>query len=269
LILKTLQHMSASAPVRSIEFHNTTLGATIAVLQAAEPATLADELHKMLGGMPDFFNGETLILDFANVAQMPARVDWAGLQSLLRRYRLQPIGVMRLADDQHDGARRAGLALIDSTQLLARPPAEAPVRSAPRPEPAPAPAPAPVAAATPVTPAAVAPTMFVERPLRSGQQVYAHGVDLVLLGGVSPGAEVIADGSIHCYGPLRGRAIAGAQGDKSARILASNFGPELVSIAGVYRTFERGIPETLAGKAAQVRLTGTENTLDIDALKLD
>ena len=136
LILKTLQHMSASAPARSIEFHNTTLGATIAVLQAAEPATLADALHKMLGGMPDFFNGETVILDFANIAQMPARIDWAGLHSLLRRYRLQPIGVLHLAEAHHDDARRSGLALIDSAQLLAKPPAEAPARVAPRPAPA-------------------------------------------------------------------------------------------------------------------------------------
>ncbi len=111
--------------------------------------------------------------------------------------------------------------------------------------------------------------MFVDRPLRSGQQVYARGGDLVLLGGVSPGAEVIADGSIHCYGPLRGRAIAGAQGDSKARIIASNFGPELVSIAGVFRTFERGIPDNVAGRAAQVRLNGVDNTLNIEPLQLD
>ncbi|HNB07758.1 MAG TPA: septum site-determining protein MinC, partial [Thauera aminoaromatica] len=113
--------MSASAPARSIEFHNTTLGATIAVLQAAEPSTLADSLHKMLGGMPDFFSGELLILDFGGVAQLPERIDWSGLQSLLRRYRLQPIGVMRLAAEHHEGARRAGLALVDPAQLAARP----------------------------------------------------------------------------------------------------------------------------------------------------
>ncbi|ENO81436.1 septum site-determining protein MinC, partial [Thauera aminoaromatica] len=143
-----------------------------------------------------------------------------------------------------------------------RPPAEAPARHAAPAEPAPAAAPPPVAAAA-------TPTMFVERPLRSGQQIYARGTDLVLLGGVSPGAEVIADGSIHCYGPLRGRAIAGAQGNQAARIVASNFGPELVSIAGVYRTFERGIPEAFAGKPTLVRLSGTDHTLNLEALKLD
>ena len=258
--------MSASAPARSIEFHNTTLGATIAVLQAAEPSTLADALHKMLGGMPDFFNGEAVILDFAGVAQLPARVDWFGLQSLLRRYRLQPIGVMRLPEEHHEAARRAGLAMIDASQLAARPPAEKPARLAPPPEAAPMPVAAPTPAPAVLT---ATPTMFVDRPLRSGQQIYARGTDLVLLGGVSPGAEVIADGSIHCYGPLRGRAIAGAQGDQGARILASNFGPELVSIAGMYRTFERGIPEAFAGKATLVRLAAADHTLNLEALKLD
>ncbi len=253
--------MSVHASARPIEFRNTTLGATLALIQAAEPTTLADAMHKMLGGMPDFFNGEAVIIDFGGVAQWPERVDWPGLQSLLRRYRLQPIGVLRLPAEHHESARRAGLALIDPAQLLAQPPAEAPPKPAPTPQPA---APAPVAAAATATP-----TLFVERPLRSGQQVYARGADLVLLGGVSPGAEVIADGSIHCYGPLRGRAIAGAQGDQAARILTSNFGPELVSIAGVYRTFERGIAEAFAGKPTQVRLNGADHTLNIDTLQLD
>ncbi|ENO85709.1 septum site-determining protein MinC, partial [Thauera linaloolentis] len=142
-----------------------------------------------------------------------------------------------------------------------------PAPQAPAPAPAAPPSPAPAVAHAPQ--AAAQPTMFVDRLLRSGQQIYARGTDLVIVGGVSPGAEVIADGSIHCYGPLRGRAIAGAQGDNKARIIASNFGPELVSISGVFRTFERGIPEAVAGRAAQVRLHGTENTLNIEALQLD
>jgi septum site-determining protein MinC len=263
--------MSATASTRPIEFRNTTLGVTLAVIQAAEPSTLADAMHKMLGGMPDFFNGETVILDFGAIAQAPDRIDWAGLQSLLRRYRLQPVGVIRLPEAHHEAARRAGLALIDPSQLVAQPPAEAPRRPTAVPSPAPATgAPAsPSSSAAPAATAPATPTMFVDRPLRSGQQVYARGTDLVLLAGVSPGAEVIADGSIHCYGPLRGRAIAGAQGDHAARILASNFGPELVSIAGVYRTFERGIPEAFAGKPTLVRLNGADHTLNIEALKLD
>ena len=131
------------------------------------------------------------------------------------------------------------------------------------------PAPAAAAPGPEFEQAPVAPTLIVDRPLRSGQQVYAKGGDLVLLAGMSPGSEIIADGSIHCYGPLRGRALAGARGDTSARIFSTNFGPELVSIAGVYRTFERGIPQSVGGRGAQVRLTGTDNlhTLEIIALQ--
>ncbi len=268
--------MSASAPVRLIEFRNTTLGATVAMLQASEPPALADALHKMLGGMPDFFNGEAVILDFSLLVDASPTIDWAGLNSLLRRYRLQPIGVLGLPPAHAEGARRAGLAELDAAVVRDRPAAQA-AAPAPAPLQAAAPAPPPVAAnvapnpstTSAETPHAALPTMFVDRPLRSGQQVYARGTDLVLLGGVSPGAEVIADGSIHCYGPLRGRAIAGAQGNDKARIIASNFGPELVSIAGVFRTFERGIPDTVAGRAAQVRLTGADNTLNIESLQLD
>ena len=252
--------MSAFASVRPIEFRNTTLGATVAMLQLVEPPALADALHKMLGGMPDFFNGEAVILDFSALRDVPSTIDWVGLNSLLRRYRLQPIGVFSLPPEHAEGARRAGMAELDAAAVRDRPaaPAVAPVQAAAAPL---APAPAPQADAPQ--------TVFVDRPLRSGQQVYARGTDLVLLGGVSPGAEVIADGSIHCYGPLRGRAIAGAQGDAKARIMASNFGPELVSIAGVFRTFERGIPDTVAGRGAQVRLSTSDNTLNIEALQLD
>ena len=261
--------MSAPASVRPIEFRNTTLGVTVAMLQATEPPALADALHKMLGGMPDFFNGEAVVLDFSTLRELPQQIDWPGLNSLLRRYRLQPIGVFGLAPAHVEAARRAGLAELDAA-VLRDPHAVQATRSAQPPTTVSAPTPATVAApaATNAPPSAPS-TMFVDRPLRSGQQVYARGGDLVLLGGVSPGAEVIADGSIHCYGPLRGRAIAGAQGDSKARIIASNFGPELVSIAGVFRTFERGIPDNVAGRAAQVRLNGVDNTLNIEPLQLD
>jgi septum site-determining protein MinC len=101
--------------------------------------------------------------------------------------------------------------------------------------------------------------------------VYARGCDLIVLGAISNGAEVIADGSIHCYGPLRGRAIAGAQGDREARILCSNFGPELIAVAGVFRTFEKGIPAQIGGKAAQALLRGEadKQSLVLEPLQLN
>jgi septum site-determining protein MinC len=87
-----------------------------------------------------------------------------------------------------------------------------------------------------------APTLFIDRPLRSGQQVYARGGDLVVLAAVNAGAEVIADGHIHIYAPLHGRALAGASGAAEARIFCTRFDAELVSVAGLYRTFDSGVP---------------------------
>ncbi len=98
--------------------------------------------------------------------------------------------------------------------------------------------------------------MVVDKPLRSGQQVYARGADLVVLAMVSDGAEVIADGNIHVYAPLRGRAIAGARGDTSARIFTTCMEAQLVSIAGIYRTTDTELPDRVKGRSAQVRLDG-------------
>lgn len=252
-----------SSPRRTIEFRNASIGATVAVLRETRPDLLADELHKMLGGRPDFFSGEAAILDFSDLSNAPDRIDWSGLMSLFRRFQLQPIGVCHLPEEHAAAARQVGLAMLDGA--LNNQPA-APQRAA-RPEPAPRPQPAPAPAAKP---GAAANTMFIDRPVRSGQQVYARGADLVLLAGMSNGAEVIADGSIHCYGPLRGRALAGAQGNDRARIMATNFGPEIVSIAGTYRTFDQGLPAAIAGKPALVRLSGDKgNTLTIEPLQLD
>ena len=98
--------------------------------------------------------------------------------------------------------------------------------------------------------------MVVDKPLRSGQQVYARGADLVVLAMVSFGAEVIADGDIHVYAPLRGRAMAGARGNTQARIFSTCMEPQLLSIAGMYRTTDNELPDNVRGKAAQVRLDG-------------
>lgn len=266
----------ASLQGKLIEFKGASLAVMTASLRDTDAVRLADALHMMLGGMPDFFAGEPAILDFAQLASAPDRVDWTAILSLLRRYQVQPIGVRHLPDHLVEGARRAGLAVLGSDGLSAERPLGAPQAMPQTPPPAPAPAPAPaeppaaiLAAAAAAEQPGVAPTLIVDRPLRSGQQVYAKGGDLVLLAGMSPGSEIIADGSIHCYGPLRGRALAGARGDTSARIFSTNFGPELVSIAGVYRTFERGIPQSVGGRSAQVRLTGSDNlhTLEIIALQ--
>ena len=106
--------------------------------------------------------------------------------------------------------------------------------------------------------------MVIDKPLRSGQHVYARGRDLVVLAMVNPGAEIMADGHIHVYAPLRGKAIAGAKGDTSARIFTLSLEAELVSIAGIYRTSDTDLPADVRGKAAQVWLA--EDKLQMRAL---
>src|SRR5690606_38669970 len=119
------------------------------------------------------------------------------------------------------------------------------------PEPRAAPEPAPAA-------------MVINRPLRSGQRICARNTDLIVIGVVSQGAEVIADGNIHVYGPLRGKAMAGARGGTSARIFTTQLDPELLAIAGVYRVIEAKLEATLHNQPTIIRLD--DDTLKITAL---
>jgi septum site-determining protein MinC len=136
----------------------------------------------------------------------------------------------------------------------AEPPAKAVAAVAPATEPEPMPEPPRTA-------------LVIDKPLRSGQRVYAKGADLIVLAVVSFGAEVIADGNIHIYGGLRGRAMAGAQGDAKARIFTTCMEPQLLSIAGIYRTTEHELPAAVLGKPAQVRLAGEK--LVVEPLQSD
>ena len=98
------------------------------------------------------------------------------------------------------------------------------------------------------------PTVLVAEPVRTGQQVYAENADLIVTGTVSEGAELIADGNIHIYASMRGRALAGAKGQRDARIFIHSMQAELVSIAGIYRNFEQQLPEHLYRKPVQIHL---------------
>ncbi len=277
------------------ELKSASLSLLALVLKSADPAALDAELTAKLGETPDAFHHDPLLLDLSQLpavaaeaaeaaavaeaaggpaegqgqgqlnldgdgaaAAAPAavssdaapRVDIAALLPLLRRHRLQPVGVI--------GANAAELAQAAELGLAEAP--DEPVRAEREPRiqqvikevvverPVEVPIQVPVAAESK--------TVYVDRPLRSGQQVYAKGADLVVLAAVNHGAEVIADGSIHVYAPLRGKAIAGARGNAQARIFAQQLEAELIAIAGIYRTSENALPDNVRGKAAQVRLDG-------------
>jgi septum site-determining protein MinC len=228
--------MNAPA-AKPIEFKGTSLSVVSVVLTSLDMADLEAAIAAMPGGKRRFFDGDAAVLDVGAVAgsQAGGQADWPALLTLLKDYGLQPVGFCNGDEALAQSAVAAGLVSIEAGEL-ARPTKKAVPEKAPEPP--------------------KANTLIVDKPLRSGQRVYARGGDLILTAMVSTGAEVIADGSIHVYAPLRGRALAGAQGDEQARILTTCFEAELVSIAGVYRTFEQGLPEKLARQAVQIRLEG-------------
>lgn len=263
---------------------------TVLALQLKTPelASLAEALAARYGATPGLFEHEPLCVDLSLLRDEAELPDFDGLVALLRRHGFNPMAARGGNPEQMAAALSAGLAEApdvsqprpEAVAAVAEPvAAEAPAAGPevagpaqaelPLAEPAEDGTPAPVPAAEAAAPAsesaepssapapALAPaTVIIDKPLRSGQQVYARGADLIVLAVVSFGAEVIADGSIHVYAPLRGRAIAGAQGDTQARIFAACMEPQLVSIAGTWRTTEAGLPPEVAGKPAQVRLDG-------------
>jgi len=231
--------MPAARP--RIDLKSAQVGALQLALRTRDLAEWRAQLQDAWGDVGAAFDGEALSLD---VSELPAgqALDWPALVATLRQWHLCPVAVAgsgALSDEERAQARAAGLALVDGVPVA--PPAAAPT---------------PLASPAP-TVLAPSPTMVIDRPLRSGQQVYARDADLIVLGLVSHGAEVIADGHIHVYGALRGRAIAGAKGRTDARIFAQSLEAELLAVAGTFRTSEKPLPAEVLAKPAQVRLVAT------------
>lgn len=256
--------MAKDAP---IQFKGTSLKIIQTQLRTTDLAALHAALGELTGNSPDFFENELAVLDFSHVESMADCPDWSGMVELLRGSGLHAIATRGLPEELAALANTAGLPTVGADALG---------RSTARPKTAEAPvAPPPAVASVPEVAALPAPepapsTITLDKPLRSGQRFYAKGSDLIVTAMISAGAEVIADGNIHIYAPLRGRALAGASGDKTARIFTTCLEAELVSVAGVYRTFEAGVPAELTRQPATVCLTedGGESRLTVAALAL-
>lgn len=206
-------------------------------LKSANLQAVSQALETQLAETPGFFEQDPALIDLDGLPADAGAIDFTGLITLLRQHGLRPVAVKTGQSDWLEAARRAGLVQADDARIRRQPPA-AVVRTPPP---------------TPAAPVLMD-AMVLDRPLRSGQQVYAKGRDLIVLAMVNPGAEVIADGHIHIYAPLRGKAIAGARGFTGARIFVQSMDPELISIAGVYRTSENPLPTEVRGHAAHVSL---------------
>jgi septum site-determining protein MinC len=267
--------MSKNQTRKPLEIKISTVVAVAALLGDTDLAKVSAALSQVTGGTPDYFEDEFTVIDLGNLLAppVPGSIAWPELIALFRSHRLNPVAVRNAPESLEDEIRAFGLSIdgmdqsrtFELTPPPSPPQAELSAAVTPAPTPAPKPVPAQVAETASATPSVV--TKVIDTPVRSGQRVYARGGDLVVMATVNPGAEVIADGSIHVYAPLRGRALAGAAGSADARIIATSMEAELVSIGGVYRTFEDGWPKELKGQAVQVLLQDERLELRLMALK--
>jgi septum site-determining protein MinC len=241
-----------SGAVQAIEFKGRMMLVSILRVNSAEAPALAEALAARMAEAPDLMRDMPLIVDFDALEALPAADLMVALERI-RGHGFKVIGLQKGNAVLDMVAEASGLPILvlggkGSTEAAPRP-AQPPPQPAPEPE-------KPREAA----PAVHTNTRIVEQPVRSGQQIYARGGDLIVLGAVSAGAEVLADGHIHIHGTLRGRALAGVRGLESARIFCRRLDAELVSIAGHYRIAEdildreRGENRlvTLAGETIQI-----------------
>jgi septum site-determining protein MinC len=204
---------------------------TLPTLRVLSPDTEALDalLAERSARAPEFFRNLPLVIDLTEVRDLDLGADFAVMVGMVRGYGLVPVGVRGGSADQQAQARLMELAVL--------PPSRGGNRGGSAPG------------------AAARPPKVVEAAVRSGQRVYAQGTDLVLLAPVSSGAEVMADGTVHAYAPIRGRVLAGVGGDRTARIFCNDLAAELVSIAGCYRVSE-DLDSSLSGRPVQAFLEG-------------
>ncbi len=190
---------------------------------------------------PSFFDRAPVAIDLSQLSERGQLSDFPIVVGMLRGHGMRPVGVRGASAEQQAQAVALELAILPTSRKTSSAASGASSQAADKPR---------------------GRSLVIDKPVRSGQRIYADHGDLVLLGGVSSGAEVIAEGNIHAYGPLRGRAMAGVKGDAEARIFCQVLGAELVSIAGRYRVSEN-LDARYLGRAVQISLTGDALAFDL------
>lgn len=221
--------------------------------------SLGDQFRKA----PGFLRFAPIAIGLGELEAQPDEVDFRALIEGLHALEIVPIGTTGGSARMRQAAQASGLPPLrpaagsaaakeadDESALPAMPAMASPAPAAP-------PIQAPAEPAPPAAAGAPRPSLLIVEPVRSGQRIHAQGSDLIVTATVNPGAEIIADGNIHVYGALRGRAVAGAADDHEARIFALTFDPELVAIAGFYAVREN-LGEAPQGRVVQVRLDGEQ-----------
>jgi septum site-determining protein MinC len=241
------------APV-SFEIKSANLPLVALLLKSTDLTQLASDWAERFADIPDFFDHDPLVIDLSHLLPEANSLDFKALLKLLRQTQLSPIAVKGGNEALMAQAVKAGLTPAPESVAVATPQPETIVQEVVREVVTEVIREVPAASGAPLS------AMVIDKPLRSGQQVYAKGRDLIVLSMVNPGAEVIADGHIHVYAPLRGKVIAGARGNAQARIFAQSLEAELISIAGVYRTSDVPLPPEVHAKATHIWLEGgTDN----------
>ncbi|MGY3876831.1 septum site-determining protein MinC [Aeromonas enteropelogenes] len=232
---------------RDNELKGSTFTISVLHISDGEPERIRQLLAEKVAQAPYFFNCAPLVINVSRLEHIP---DFEQLKELVESEEFVLVGVTGARNEEmKTAAKAAGLAVMASGKHRKSEPAPEPVVTVAAPEPEPTP---------------LIPTRVHVGPVRSGQQIYAAGTSLVVLGSVSPGAEVLADDSIHIYGTLRGRAIAGARGNTRARIYCQQLQAELLSIAGTFQLSD-ALPAGLIQQAVHIRLDNEQ--LRIDRIK--
>lgn len=233
-------------PQSPIEFKGSSFTLSVVHLHHSQPDVVRQALQEKIDQAPAFLQNAPVVL---NISALSGDINWKQMQQAISATGLRIVGVSGCKDDaQKKMVARAGLPVLSEGKEN-RKTAEAP--------------PAEEAAAPAVVTESINKTRVVNTPVRSGQQIYARNADLIVTSSVSAGAELVADGNIHIYGMMRGRALAGASGDRDCQIFCTHLAAELVSIAGEYWIMDQ-IPAEFFGKAA--RLCLKEGALTIQTL---
>jgi septum site-determining protein MinC len=210
---------------------------TLAVLHLLSPDLNAfvAELRRHAQKTPNLFKSMPVVIDLQRISRDEREIDFTSFQHLLKQHGLIPVGIRHGNEKQNLAAQAAGLPLLSSqsSQVSAKTKAKVAEKK--------------------LSEIPTGHTMVVTSPVRSGQQIYAKDANLIVLAQVSHGAEILADGHIHVYGTLRGRALAGIKGDKTARIFCQYLDAELVSIAGVYKLHD-SLPTSIVAPIIQIYL---------------
>ncbi len=224
---------------KAAPFHIRGLGVTLLTLQVIDPwdHDFFMLLGKMVSQAPGFYRNAPVVLDLEPLAAVEP-FNLAEFVRRVRQHQLVPVGVLHASEAWEKVAVNAGLSVFPGGHASAHSPQGSPSR--PRPA---------------SSPSGLKPPKVISDPVRSGQQIYAPDSDLVILAPVSHGAELLAGGSIHVYGTLRGRALAGVAGVPGARIFCRGLEAELISIDGTYMVADQ-IPKEYFGKSVQLHLDG-------------